>query len=216
MDVANNTNVNKILINYVRYLDNDDWIRVRSLISPALKMSKLNKMKLLIDNCVDELIQNFNNQLKNDLHKHKDQNKFKINVFQLFQAYSLDSIVKLGFGTKVHSLIKGIKSNPLIQWIKSFIYISSKHFTWTFFANETFVFTTKAEIVISFLKNFTLEITKKKKKKYGNQTNKRDDFLQLMLDSCEINSSNDHSFVTKPSNQLDDKSFCQINNCKDL
>lgn len=146
------------------------------------------KMKHLIDNCVDELINNLNTQL--------NHNKNRINVFQVLEAYSIDAIVQLGFGTKVHSLIEE-QSNLMTQTVKSFVNDSAKHFTWAFFVNENYllyyILKTDTRTACSIFKNFVLKITNERMKKYKNLHFKRNDFLQVMLDHCyEINYSIDY------------------------
>ena len=206
-------------------------------------MSSLRKMKYLIDDCVDELINNFNIQLKNN----KNVNKSEINVFQAFEAYSIDAVVQMGYGTKIHSLI-GEKNNPIIESVKAFFYNVAKHFTLSFFVTENFIFSPRNKLILSFFEKFTLKITKERMRKYENQKSKRNDFLQLMLDSCDISSSFNfnHSFkfieesVLKPNhdktdskiktnimngerkefpienqeNDLKSKNYSQLNKCK--
>lgn len=160
-------------------------MRVRSLISSAFTMSKITKMKHLIDNCVGELINNLNIKL--------NYNKNKINVFQAFEAYSIDAIVQLGFGTKIHCLIEE-QSNPLTQTVKSFVHDAAKHYTWAFFIKENFllyyILKTNTRTVVSIFKNFVMKVTNERMKKYRNQNFKRNDFLQLMVDHCyEIRNS---------------------------
>ena len=157
---------------------------MHSIISRTFTMSSLSKMKYLIDDCVDELINNFNTQLKNN----KNVKKAEINVFQAFEAFSIDAVVQMGYGTKIHSLI-GEKNNPIIESVKAFFHNVAKHFTLSFFVTENFIFLPRNKLILSFFEKFTLKITKERMRKYENQKSKRNDFLQLMLDSCDISSS---------------------------
>ena len=213
---------------------------MHSVISRTFTMSSLSKIKYLIDDCVDELINNFNIQLKNN----KNLSKTEINVFQAFEAFSIDAVVQMGYGTKIHSLI-GEKNNPIIESVKAFFYNVAKHFTLSFFVTENFIFSPRNKLILSFFEKFTLKITKERMRKYENQKSKRNDFLQLMLDSCDISSSlklNHSSTSTEESilnktdssmstaniinnerkefefenqeNDLNGKNYSQLNKCK--
>lgn len=154
------------------------------MISPTFTSSRLKKVKPLVDDCVNELIHNFDILLKN-------QRKTEINVYQAFEAYSMDVVVQMGYGTKVHSLIEET-NNPLIQSAKTFFFNISKRFIWSFFISENILYALYNDDILTFFKNFALKITTARKIKYEkNQELKRNDFLQLIMDAWENNSSSE-------------------------
>lgn len=150
------------------------------------------------------MIHNFNILLKN-------QRKTQINVYQAFEAYSMDVVVQMGYGTKVHSLIEET-NNPLIQSAKTFFFNISKRFIWSFFISENILYALYNDDILTFFKNFALKITTARKIKYEkNQELKRNDFLQLIMDAWENNSSSEsnngniHFSVCKEKIISDDK-----------
>src|SRR5882762_6323467 len=85
--------------------DQDDWKRIRSIMSPTFSSGKMRRMQPLIDECVQTMIKNFNNLTKSGA--------TEMDVKKVFGAFSMDIVITVAFGTKVDSLID--EDNPIIS-----------------------------------------------------------------------------------------------------
>src|SRR5882762_854567 len=84
--------------------DQDDWKRIRSIMSPTFSSGKMRRMQPLIDECMQTMINNFTNLTKSGA--------TELDVKKVLGAFSMDVVITVAFGTKVDSLID--KENPII------------------------------------------------------------------------------------------------------
>lgn len=172
----------------------DQWKKLRTVMSPTFTTGKMKKMKPLIEECV--------NTLMNNLHK-LSQTEHELDLKRVFGAFTMEAIIEVAFGTKVDALFD--ETNPLITNAR-------KMFATDFNPNLIVVFLVpklaqllnlkvfKPEIT-NFFKEFTLKIINERKD--SNNSVKRVDFLQLMLDSMEDKDISDNE-ETDEKNDIKD------------
>ena len=173
------------------FLEDDNWRRVRSIVTPTFTLSRLKKVKPLVDDCVDEMINNLNDFIQNKSYG-KNTTKTAVNVCQAIEAYSMHVVIQMGYGARVHSIIE--TNNPVVYSAKEFFSNISRLFTWSFIISEKYLYSVINEHNLSFFKTLALRITSERKRKCArNEEAKRNDFLQLMLDALEKDSSSNSS-----------------------
>ncbi|XP_057620705.1 cytochrome P450 3A6-like [Chionomys nivalis] len=161
----------------VAVCENEEWKRVRALLTPTFTSGKLKEMFPIIKTYGDVLVKNMS----------KEAEKGKpISMKVIFGAYSTDVITATSFGVNIDSL-----NNPQHPFLKN----TRKLVLFGFFKLLSFsialfpflrriyeklnisVFSSEA---IAFLKTF---VEKTKKDRLENNQENRVDFLQLMLNS---------------------------------
>ncbi|XP_076416767.1 cytochrome P450 3A4-like isoform X2 [Peromyscus maniculatus bairdii] len=157
--------------------ENEEWKRIRSLMTPAFSSGKLKEMFHIIQEYGDVMVKNMSREVE----KGKS-----VTMNNVFGAYSMDVLTGTLFGVKVDSL-----NNPQDPFVKN----TRKLFIFDFF--NPLAFSTavipflsriynKLNICIfpsdatSFFKKF---IEKTKKDRLENTQEHRVDFLQLMMNS---------------------------------
>jgi cytochrome P450 family 3 subfamily A len=169
----------------------DQWKRVRAIVSPTFSTGKLRKMKPLIDDCLKTLMKNFN-QLSKD--------EKEIDMKRVFGAFTMEVVIQVAFGTKVDALID--ENNQIITNAKK---ILSRDLTLKAVLKFLIMFTFPKvarllqirliqKEVTQFFEQFTLKIVEERKK--NKSSVKRYDFLQLLLDAIN-NEQNDEEFENK-------------------
>jgi hypothetical protein len=122
---------------------------------------------------------------------------------RLFGAYSMEVVIQVAFGTKVNALID--ETNPIIMNArKMFRNVSPKFFIVLFAPKLAKLLKISAfdTNVTEFFKEFTLKIINERRKSQNKE--KRVDFLQLMLDAIENNTS-DYFDEEDNDQKIDDK-----------
>ncbi|XP_076416471.1 cytochrome P450 3A21-like [Peromyscus maniculatus bairdii] len=157
--------------------ENEEWKRIRSLMTPVFSSGKLKEMFHIIQEYGDALVKTMNREVE----KGKS-----VNMNKVFGAYSMDVITGALFGVKVDSL-----NNPQDLFVKN----ARKVFLFDFFnpwAFSTVLFPFLSRIynklniclcpsdATSFFKKF---IERTKKDRLENTQEHRMDFLQLMMNS---------------------------------
>ncbi|XP_076416745.1 cytochrome P450 3A5-like isoform X2 [Peromyscus maniculatus bairdii] len=157
--------------------ENEEWKRIRSLLTPTFSSGKLKEMFPIVQEYGDVMVKNMSQEVE----KGKS-----VNMKDIFGAYSMDVTIGTLFGVKVDSLNK-----PQDPFVKN----TRKLITFDFFnplAFSTALFPFLCRIydklnismfpneAISFLKKF---IDKTKKDRLENPQEHRVDFLQLMMNS---------------------------------
>ncbi len=152
--------------------------------SPAFTTGKLRKMRPLIDECLKTLVHNLET-----ISESGQESEMK----RIFGAYSIEVILQVAFGVKVNALFD--ETNPIIKNAKKMFGGNLNYkFLIRFIAPKLSKFLKIAIFdmeVTHFFEEFTLKIIDERK----NSKNKvkRVDFLQLMLDAIENNSSDNSS-----------------------
>ncbi|XP_036597173.1 cytochrome P450 3A9-like [Trichosurus vulpecula] len=166
-----------ILESAISIAEDDQWKRIRTVLSPTFTSGKLKEMFPIINQYGDVLVKN--------MRKEAEKGKPVI-LKDIFGAYSMDVITSTSFGVNVDSLnnqndpfVREIKKlikfsflDPLLLTITIFPFLIPllKKMDVTVFPKET----------IDFLSKSIRKIKEERKK---NSQNQRVDFLQLMMDS---------------------------------
>ncbi|XP_076416759.1 cytochrome P450 3A25-like isoform X3 [Peromyscus maniculatus bairdii] len=157
--------------------ENEEWKRIRSLLTPVFSSGKLKEMFHIIQEYGDALVKNMSREVE------KGKN---VTMKDFFGAYIMDVITGTLFGVKVDSL-----NNPQDPFVKNtrklfiFDYFNPLAFSTALFPFLSRIYN-KVNICIfpsdatSFFKKF---IEKTKKDRLENTQEHRVDFLQLMMDS---------------------------------
>ncbi|CAG2105687.1 unnamed protein product [Medioppia subpectinata] len=185
------TGAEPLLDNMVSVVRDEQWKKIRSIMSPTFSTGKLKKMMPLIVECRNSLIDNLDKIAKTD-----GQTDMK----RLLGAYAMEVVIQVAFGTKVDAMFD--ENNPIIENARK---IFGKNFNpqliLVLFAPKLakiLKITPFDSKVMHFFKDLTLNIIEERKK--NKDSVKRVDFLQLMLDSMENkitlesedNKDNDH------------------------
>ena len=166
--------------NMLSVITDDHWKRIRAIVSPTFSTGKLRKMRPLINDCLNTLVDNFNQLIK----ENKD-----IDMKRVYGAFTMNVVIQVAFGTKVDALID--ENNPIIINAQKFMakditIVAIIKFMVTVFLPpiaRLLKLTFFPKDVTKFFKEFTLKIINERKN--NKSTVKRYDFLQLMLDAMD-------------------------------
>ncbi|XP_051017154.1 cytochrome P450 3A2-like [Acomys russatus] len=156
---------------------NEEWKRIRTLLTPTFSSGKLKEMFPIIQDYGDMLVKNMSREAE----KGKP-----VDMKDIFGAYSMDVITSTSFGVKVDSL-----NNPQDPFVKNTRkLLALDFFNPLFFSIALFPFLLKIydklnisifpSDAITFLQNF---VNKTKKDRLDDNYQHRVDFLQLMMNS---------------------------------
>lgn len=155
----------------------DQWKRIRTVLSPTFTSGKLKEMFPIIESYGEKLVKNLEKKVANE--------EF-LDVKNIFGAYSMDVVASTSFSVDIDSMSK--PSDPFVTNIRKFLKFS--------FLNPLFIFIVLFPFMIPVLEkmNMCLLPSKvidffdavfmkmKKERKEGYHVD-RVDFLQLMIDS---------------------------------
>ncbi|XP_043832473.1 cytochrome P450 3A9-like [Dromiciops gliroides] len=177
-----------ILENAVSIAEDEQWKRIRTVLSPTFTSGKLKEMFPIINQYGDVLVKN----MQNEAEKSKP-----ITMKEIFGAYSMDVITSTSFGISVDSLNN--QNDPFVREIKKLIKFS--------FLDPLILTVTLFPFLIPLLKkvdvtifpkeatNFLAKaIEKIKEERKKNSQKQRVDFLQLLMDSQTSKNSETHSY----------------------
>ncbi|CAG2166331.1 unnamed protein product [Oppiella nova] len=99
-----NLDSDPLFSNMLQVVMDDQWKRLRAIVSPTFSTGKLRKMRPLIDDCLQTMINNLN-KLSND----ESNRGHVVDMKRVFGAYTMEVIIQVAFGTKVDALIDEIK-----------------------------------------------------------------------------------------------------------
>ncbi|XP_054157520.1 cytochrome P450 3A24-like [Oppia nitens] len=164
--------------NMVTLIKDDKWKRVRTVMSTTFTTGKLKKMIPLINECLQTMDKNFNTI---------SLGKTGSDVKTVFGTYSMEVIIQVAFGTKVDALYD--KNNPIIENAKKFFRrkFDYQYFLFIFapYLAKYFNLTLFDKNASKFFSDFTLKIIEDRRSRTQLTDIKRNDFLQLMLESIE-------------------------------
>jgi hypothetical protein len=152
-------------------------------------------MRPLLQECLNTLINNLEN-----ISKSGKESEMK----RLFGAYSMEVVIQVAFGTKVNALID--ETNPIIMNARKMFNrnISLKRFIVLLAPKLARLL--KIDVldtsITKFFKELTLQIVNERRKSQNKE--KRVDFLQLMLNAIENNTS-DNFDEEDDDQEIDDK-----------
>ncbi|XP_063284879.1 cytochrome P450 3A8-like [Pelobates fuscus] len=157
--------------------EDEQWKRIRSILSPTFTSGKLKKMFPLVKQYGDLLVQNL---------QQKIERKEPLNMKDIFGGYSMDIVLSTSFSVKVDSI-----NNPNDPFVTN----AMKMFNFSFL-NPLFLLTVICPFLVPLLDkmnfcffplsvlNFYMDAIKKiKKERYNNKQSDQVDFMQLMIDS---------------------------------
>ncbi|XP_068941481.1 cytochrome P450 3A4-like [Petaurus breviceps papuanus] len=176
-----------ILDSAISIAEDDQWKRIRNVLSPTFTSGKLKEMFPIINEYGDMLVKN----MRTEAEKSKP-----VTLKDIFGAYSMDVITSTSFGVNIDSMNN--QNDPFVREIKKLIkfsFLDPLLLTITIFPflvpllkkMDVNVFPKEA---IDFLTKSVKKIKEDRKK---NSQKNRVDFLQLMMDSQTSKNSETHS-----------------------
>ncbi|XP_067143001.1 cytochrome P450 3A8-like [Centruroides vittatus] len=159
----------------VSVLIDEDWKRVRNLMSPTFTSSRMRKMANLVKKCAESLAARFN--------EIAEKGK-KFNCKELISAFTIDVTASTAFATKVNA-----QENQNSEFVENARMIANRNISkltfFMFFVAPKLVSYLKLEFfprkVLQYFRNIVLKILEERKQKKV----KGNDFLQLMMDAQE-------------------------------
>ncbi|XP_047388809.1 cytochrome P450 3A9-like [Sciurus carolinensis] len=155
----------------------EDWRRLRTLLSPAFSSGKLKEMFSIINQYGDSLVKYLSQEVK----KSKT-----VTIKEVFGAYSMDVITSTSFGVNIDSLNN--PQDPFVEKVKTIG--NSDILSPLFLITILFPFLTRvleALNIIRFQNNvlnfFTNAVMRIKERRLDDKQKHRVDFLQLMINS---------------------------------
>uniref|UniRef100_U3E5W7 Cytochrome P450 3A n=1 Tax=Callithrix jacchus TaxID=9483 RepID=U3E5W7_CALJA len=168
----------------------DEWKRIRSLLSPTFTSGKLKEMFPIIAQYGDVLVRN----LRREAGKGKP-----VTMKDIFGAYSMDVITGTSFGVNIDSLNN--PKDPFVESVKKFLkfdfldplFLSTIFFPFLTPVFEALNFSLFPKDAINFLKQ---SVNRMKKSRLNDKQKHRVDFLQLMIDSQNSNETASHKALS--------------------
>ncbi|XP_057891786.1 cytochrome P450 3A29-like [Melospiza georgiana] len=172
-----NFRLNGILESALNVAEDEQWKRIRTVLSPTFTSGKLKEMFHIINHYGEKLVKNIEKKVAND--------EF-VAAKDIFGAYSMDVVTSTSFSVNVDSMNN--PNDPFVTNIKKFLqfsFISPLFLLLVLFPFVTPVLekmkvTLLPSDVMDFFKNV---FTKMKKEREKGSSTDRVDFLQLMIES---------------------------------
>ncbi|XP_021267471.1 cytochrome P450 3A29-like isoform X4 [Numida meleagris] len=155
----------------------DQWKRIRTVLSPTFTSGKLKEMFPIVKSYGDKLVKNIEKKVANEE---------LLDMKNIFGAYSMDVVASTSFSVDIDSMSN--PSDPFVANIKKFLKFSLLNpliifivlFPFTIPVLEKMNVTLLPSEVLNF---FSVIFTKMKKEREEGYHVDRVDFLQLMIDS---------------------------------
>ncbi|XP_059105784.1 LOW QUALITY PROTEIN: uncharacterized protein LOC131898614 [Peromyscus eremicus] len=175
-----------ILKKAISIAENEEWKRIRALLSPTFTSGKLKEMLPIINQYADVLVRNM---------RHGSENGNSISMKDIFGAYSMDVITATSFGVNVDSLNN--PQDPFVEKIKKILKVDifdPLFITVTLFPFLIPVFDALniclfPKDVMSFFKT---SVQQMKEDRMQEKAKQRVDFLQLIINSQSSNIKESH------------------------
>uniref|UniRef100_A0A8C3SMM3 unspecific monooxygenase n=1 Tax=Chelydra serpentina TaxID=8475 RepID=A0A8C3SMM3_CHESE len=187
-----------VLESAVSIAEDEKWKRIRTVLSPTFTSGKLKEMFPIMMHYGKVLVRNVQKQVE------KDE---PIAVKDVFGAYSMDIVTSTSFGVNIDSMNNS--QDPFVKEVKKLVKFD--FFSPLFILLYVFPFLTpllnKLNVNIfpsDALEFFTRSITKIKEKRKRDTATDRVDFLQLMIDSQNLNTSYESNGLDHPNKVLTD------------
>ncbi|XP_036597164.1 cytochrome P450 3A8-like [Trichosurus vulpecula] len=177
----------KTLWSAITFVQDDQWKRIRTILSPTFTSGKLKEMFPIINQYGDVLVKN--------MRKEAEKNK-PVTLKDIFGAFSLDVITSTSFSVNIDSLNN--KDDPFVREINKIVQCNTLGPLRLTVAILPFLVPLFKKLDLSLFPREPVDFLTKsvKKIKEGRKKNSqihRVDFLQLMLDSQTSNNSEMHS-----------------------
>lgn len=192
-------------------LKDNDWKRVRAIMSPTFTSGKMKKLFKIFDSCAQYLVENFNEQLS----KGSIKNEALVNLKDIYGLYALDTISTCCYGIKFDR--SGAADLKTAATRNEFARIVMNILT-TFVHWRLFLLLVLPEALATRLapQNAVVERIKAVVESRRKSGKKFDDYLQMMLDThldnqLELdeydNKENHHAGLSKESILEDQKNL---------
>ncbi|CAO2630208.1 Cytochrome P450 3A9, partial [Lemmus lemmus] len=157
--------------------EDEEWKRLRTLLSPTFTSGKLKEMFPIINQYADLLVRNL---------RHGAENGDPINMKDIFGAYSMEVITSTSFGVNIDSLNN--PQNPFVQKVKKLLkinfldpfFLSVILFPFLIPVYDALKMTVFPNDAINFFKT---SVEQMKESRMRDKEKQRLDFLQLMINS---------------------------------
>ncbi|XP_043848206.1 cytochrome P450 3A8-like [Dromiciops gliroides] len=177
-----------LLENAVSEAQDENWRRIRTVLSPTFTSGKLKEMFPIINHYGEGLVKN--------MHKEAEKSK-PVTMKEIFGAYSMDIIISTSFGVNIDSLNN--QNDPFARETKKllkFNVLNPLLFTTTIFP---FLIPLFKKLDISIFPKESIDFLAKAVKKIKeegkkNTQNKHVDFIQLLIDSQTSKNSEMNSY----------------------
>ncbi|NXM36934.1 CP3A9 protein, partial [Oxyruncus cristatus] len=166
-----------VLTNAISLAEDEQWKRLRTVLSPTFTSGKLKEMFPIIKHYGEVLVKNIEKQLEKDN---------SLSVKDIFGSYSMDVVTSTSFGVNIDSMNN--PKDPFVGEMKKLVKFD--FFDPVFILSFVFPFVTPllAKMNLSFFPTdavdfFMRSIAKIKKEREKEAHKGRVDFLQLMIES---------------------------------
>ncbi|NWX45261.1 CP3A9 protein, partial [Steatornis caripensis] len=188
-----------VLSNAVSLAEDDQWKRIRTVLSPTFTSGKLKEMFPIMKHYGEALVKNVHKQVKKDN---------ALSVKDIFGSYSMDVVTSTSFGVNIDSMNN--PKDPFVREMKKLVKFDlfDPLFILTFVC--PFVTPLLVKLNVSFFPSdvvdfFMRSITKIKQDREKETHKGRVDFLQLMIESQNPTShgSNEANHSYKALNDIE-------------
>lgn len=219
-DVFTNHRLNVFANKYEKlflvWLQNEEWKKVRSALSPMFTSAKIKKMSKFLDACAEDLIANFRSQIENKSGSIEEGTI--VNLRETYGLFTMDGIATCGYGLKLkrEDEVRDVKG---VATRNDFVRYALKVINFDLF--RVFMMIALPKRILRFL-NFKMNpdetfepivrildrMVKTRRLQNATSTKKYDDMLQLILDAkldnkIELNEmdrlENHHAGLTQES-----------------
>ncbi|XP_014725997.1 PREDICTED: cytochrome P450 3A29-like [Sturnus vulgaris] len=172
-----NFRLNGILSSALNVAEDEQWRRIRTVLSPAFTSGKLKEMFPIINHYGEKLVQNIEKKVAND--------EF-VTAKDIFGAYSMDVVTSTSFSVNIDSMSN--PNDPFVINIKKFLQFSFLSPVFLLLVLFPFVIPVLERMKVTLLPSDVMEFfknvfTKMKKEREKGSSTDRVDFLQLMIES---------------------------------
>ncbi|NXN94593.1 CP3AO protein, partial [Rhinopomastus cyanomelas] len=172
-----NFRLNGILESALNVAEDDQWKRIRTVLSPTFTSGRLKEMFPTINLYGEKLLKNIEEKVANG--------EF-VAVKDVFGAYSMDVVTSTSFSVNIDSMSN--PNDPFVTNIKKFLEFSFISPMFIFLVLFPFIIPVLEKMNVTILPSEVMEFfkgvfTKLKKERKQESSTDRADFLQLMIDS---------------------------------
>ncbi|NXX96020.1 CP3AC protein, partial [Centropus bengalensis] len=188
-----------VLNNAISLAEDEQWKRIRTVLSPVFTSGKLKEMFPIMKHYADVLVKNVQKQIEKDN---------VVSLKDIFGSYSMDVVTSTSFGVNIDSMNN--PKDPFVREMQKFVNISFigplAILTFAF----PFIIPLLVKMNVSFFPNdvvdfFMRSITKIKRDREKDPLKGRVDFLQLMIEAQKSTSegSNEANHSSKSLTDLE-------------
>ncbi|XP_068886092.1 cytochrome P450 3A29-like isoform X1 [Aphelocoma coerulescens] len=172
-----NFGLNGILESALNVAADEQWKRIRTVLSPTFTSGKLKEMFHIINHYGEKLVKNTEKKVAND--------EF-VAAKDIFGAYSMDVVTSTSFSVNVDSMNN--PNDPFVTNIKKFLQFSFLSPVFLLIVLFPFVIPVLEKMKVTLLPSDVMDFfknvfTKLKKEREKGSSTDRVDFLQLMIES---------------------------------